>query len=225
MTYSLPMSSAEPRESTFSRNRSTVVSVIALTLMCTFLLWGLPWGGTAISQASQEYVFPIQGCSYTYGRYHHNYPATDILTKIGCSFVAPTSGTVDEVNRKDRYTWKKNVGADRGGLSISIVGDDGVRYYGSHLSSIAKNITSGYRVVAGEILGRTGDSGDAKGTTPHLHFGISWPTRTGIWWVRRGELSPWKYLNAWKNGKSLSPASSVATLEKKLGNTPSHIGY
>jgi len=178
-----------------------------------------------ISHAAPTFAFPVKGCKYTYSRYHHDYPATDILTHIGCLFVAPTSGVVDEVNRVDKFSWKTDLGADRGGLSISIVGDDGVRYYGSHLSYISAKIVPGYRVAVGEVMGRTGDSGDARGTTPHLHFGISWPTRAGIWWVRRGELYPWKYLDAWKVGRDLSPAQSVASLEKKVGTVPKHVGY
>lgn len=179
------------------------------------------------AHASPHYIFPISGCSYTYARAHHNYPATDILTHIGCSFVAPTAGVIDEVNRVDRFSWKTNKGADRGGLSISMIGDDGVRYYGSHLSAIPTNIVSGFRVGPGDLLGKTGNSGDARGTTPHLHFGISWPTpsATNIWWVRRGELYPWPFLDAWKSGKVLSPALSVAKLKKKLGEIPKQSGY
>jgi len=179
------------------------------------------------AHAAPSYTFPISGCAYTYAHAHHNYPATDILTRIGCSFVAPTAGTIDEVNRIDRFSWKTNKGADRGGLSISMIGDDGVRYYGSHLSAIAPNVVPGLKVSAGDLIGKTGNSGDAKGTTPHLHFGISWPTPSGknIWWVRRGELYPWPFLDAWKAGKDLSPASSVAKLEKKYGEIPKQSGY
>ena len=196
----------------------TLTKVAILTLLITTVAVPTSWGASS-------YTFPVQGCKYSYGRYHHNYPATDILAKIGCLFVAPTSGVVDEVNRVDRFSWRKDIGADRGGLSISMVGDDGVRYYGSHLSYISAKIVLGYRLAAGEVMGRIGDSGDARGTAPHLHFGISWPTPAAIWWVRRGELSPWKYLNAWKLGKDLSPAQSVAALERKVGKVPKHIGY
>ena len=79
------------------------------------------------ANASSRYTFPVQGCSVKFTAYHHNYPATDILTKVGCSFVAPTDGVIDEVNRVDRFTWKTDLGADRGGLSVSMIGDDGVR--------------------------------------------------------------------------------------------------
>ena len=108
------------------------------------------------ASAAPDYAFPIQGCTYSYVRAHHNYPATDILAKRGCDFVAPTSGVVDEINRVDRFTWRTNKGADRGGLYISIIGDDGVRYYGSHLSSIPDELEPGYRVSVGEVIGKTG---------------------------------------------------------------------
>lgn len=161
--------------------------------------------------AAPIYTFPIAGCSVKYGKYHHDYPATDIDAKKGCAFVAPIAGVIDEVNTEDKWSGKTNKGADRGGLSISIIGDDGTRYYGSHLSKIEANIVPGYKVVTGEKLGEIGTSGSAKGTKPHLHFGISYPTDKGVWWIRRGvglekgKTSPWKYLQAWQVGKDLKP--------------------
>ena len=161
--------------------------------------------------AAPIYTFPIAGCTVKYGKYHHDYPATDINAKKGCAFVAPIAGVVDEVNTVDKWSGKTNKGADRGGLSISIIGDDGNRYYGSHLSKIEANIVPGYKVATGEKLGEIGSSGSAKGTKPHLHFGISYPTDKGVWWIRRGvglekgKTSPWKYLQAWQVGKDLKP--------------------
>ena len=40
------------------------------------------------------------------------------------------------MSTKDVWDPKVNDGATRGGLSVTIFGDDGVRYYGSHLSAI-----------------------------------------------------------------------------------------
>ena len=177
--------------------------------------------------AAPIYVFPVQGCTVTYAHSHHNYPATDILAAKGCRFVAPISGVIDEVNRIDRFTWKTNLGTDRGGLFISIIGDDGVRYYGSHLSKVATQVAPGLRVNAGDVIGFVGATGDSRGLAPHLHFGISWPTpsQSNVWWVRRGELYPWRYLDAWKAGRDVSPAKAVAALEKKLGTIPKQVGY
>ena len=161
--------------------------------------------------AAPIYTFPVSGCAVKYGKYHHDYPATDIDAKKGCAFVAPITGVIDEVALVDKWSGKTNKGAERGGLSISIIGDDGNRYYGSHLSKIEANIVPGYKVATGEKLGEIGTSGSARGTKPHLHFGISYPTDKGVWWIRRGvglekgKTSPWKYLQAWQVGKDLKP--------------------
>ena len=171
-------------------------------------------------QAAPIYAFPVVGCKVTYAHVHHDYPATDVLTKAGCKFVAVTSGVVDEVRRVDQWSGKTNLPQDRGGLWVSIIGDDGVRYYGSHLKKVEVGIEPGVRVNAGDLLGLVGATGDARGTAPHVHFGISWPTSADIWWVRRGLLYPWKYLDAWKIGKDLSPAKSLAVVHAKVGDVP-----
>jgi murein DD-endopeptidase MepM/ murein hydrolase activator NlpD len=172
------------------------------------------------AHAAPVYTFPVANCAVNYARAHHDYAATDILAKAGCKFVAPINGIVDEVNRVDTWKSPPNLGITRGGLSVSIIGADGVRYYGSHLRSIPANIEPGVEVLAGDILGAIGSTGSARGTSPHLHFGISWPTPADTWWVRRGEVLPWKYLDAWKQGKDLSPVKAVAARKAKVGEIP-----
>lgn len=172
------------------------------------------------AQAAPIYLFPVAGCAVDYAHAHHDYAATDILTKAGCKFVAPIDGVVDEVNRVDAWSGKTNLGIDRGGLYVSIIGVDGVRYYGSHLRTIPASIQPGVDVKAGQLLGAVGATGSAKGTHPHLHFGISWPTPADTWWVRRGEVLPWKYLDAWKQGKDLSPVKEVDARKAKVGEIP-----
>jgi len=172
------------------------------------------------AQARPVYLFPVADCTVNYAHAHHDYAATDILAKAGCKFVAPINGVVDEVNRIDSWSGKTNLGIDRGGLYVSIVGSDGVRYYGSHLRSIPASIQPGVVVVAGRLLGAIGATGSARGTSPHLHFGISWPTPADTWWVRRGEVLPWKYLDAWKKGKDLSPVKEVNARKLKVGEIP-----
>jgi murein DD-endopeptidase MepM/ murein hydrolase activator NlpD len=174
----------------------------------------------AQATASPMYVFPVIDCTVNYARAHHDYAATDILAKKGCKFVAPINGVVDEVNRIDNWNGKTNLGIDRGGLYVSIIGEDGVRYYGSHLRSIPASIQPGVTVLAGRVLGTVGTTGSARGTAPHLHFGISWPTPADTWWVRRGEVLPWKYLDAWKKGKDLSPVTEVNARKLKVGEIP-----
>ena len=175
---------------------------------------------TPQAQAAPIYLFPVAGCEVNYAHAHHDYAATDILAKKGCKFVAPINGVVDEVNRTDLWSGKTNLGIDRGGLYVSIIGEDGVRYYGSHLRTIPASIEPGVAVLAGRLLGTIGATGSARGTAPHLHFGISWPTPPDTWWVRRGEVLPWKYLDAWKKGREFSPVKEVNARKLKVGEIP-----
>ena len=184
----------------------------SISVFLSFVLFGL--GTTSAKAEDFTYVFPVADCKVKYARAHHDYPATDILAKKGCAFVAPIDGVVEDVNLKDIWSSKNNRGQDRGGLSVSIIGIDGVRYYGSHLISIADGIMPGVNVLAGDLLGKVGATGSARGTSPHLHFGISWPTKAGDWKIRRGALYHWRYLDSWKEGENLSPVKSVLKKQK-----------
>lgn len=190
--------------------RSLSMSIISLLLVVG--------GGSIPAHSESPRVFPIEqskGCAVKFAQYHHDYPATDIITKKGCAFLSPIDGVVDEVSRVDRWSGKSNRGADRGGLFVSVIGVDGVRYYGSHLMEVADGIESGVAVTAGQTLGKVGTSGSARGTSPHLHFGLSWPTEKGDWKIRRGALLPYKYLKSWQKGGSLSPAKAIAKIKSE----------
>ena len=163
---------------------------------------------------SPRYVFPVQPrrqIGFAEGTSAHGYPATDIFAPAGWQFVAVTDGAVDFVSRAD--TWDPSIDdpATRGGLSVAILGEDGLRYYGSHLSKIAEGIAPGVRVTAGEVLGYIGETGDARGRGTHLHFGISRPTYPEDWKARRGEIDPFPYLVAWEQGINLRPYYSTPT--------------
>ncbi len=173
----------------------------------------------AIGTSTKQFVFPVAG-KVSYAHVHHDYPATDIMAKCGSQVRAVTSGVILEVTRVDTWKPKVNAGATRGGLSISIKGDDGIRYYGSHLEAINAGLGPGERVVAGEPIGKVGQTGDASAC--HLHFGISPVCRgVGDWWIRRGVIWPWKYLDSWRTGGSKSPVAAVKAWQSKHG-CPSH---
>ncbi|MFM7873136.1 MAG: M23 family metallopeptidase [Actinomycetota bacterium] len=181
------------------------------------LIWVFTFTNSPAS-AEYKYAFPVSGCKTTFPWYHHDYPAADIKARMGCAFVAPIGGVVQDVSRKDLWSGKTNLGKDRGGLSVSIIGDDGVRYYGSHLSKVETGIEPGVRVEIGQKLGEIGRTGSARGIPrPHLHFGISYQTEPGDWEIRRGAIKPWKYLESWKKGESLSPVAEVAKAKKRAG--------
>jgi murein DD-endopeptidase MepM/ murein hydrolase activator NlpD len=79
----------------------------------------------------------------------------DLTAPMGTPTVAPVSGTV-------RYS--KDAA---GGLSWHLDGDDGVYYYGTHLSKFG-SVTG--RVEQGTVIGYVGMSGNAS--LPHLHLEI-----------------------------------------------------
>lgn len=182
----------------------TLAGVTLLVALCLQIVT-VP-GYASPPTAAVKYVFPVQPVSSArYGRYHHDYQATDIFCPVGSRFVAPTAGVVDYVSRVDLWDPKVDDPDSRGGLSVAIIGEDGVRYYGSHLSAVAPGIEPGVRVAAGRLLGRTGKTGNARRTSPQLHFGVSRPTAPDDWLSRRGQVSPYPYLRAWARGQDLKP--------------------
>jgi len=160
---------------------------------------------TATIHSTPTYTFPVRAAWVEYTPYHHDYPAADIFCPVGSEFLATTSGVVDFVNRVDRWEPATDSPADRGGIMLAIVGDDGWRYYASHLLGIAEGIEPGVRVTTGQLLGWTGRSGNARYTDPHVHYGISHPTNPEDWQTRRGEIPPYEYLQAWERGEHKTP--------------------
>ena len=152
------------------------------------------------------YVFPFTGRNVSYGTDHHDYPAVDVFG-CGAAVVAPVRGRVLEIRTEDLWPGSGNNPAYRGGLYVSLGGDDGVRYYFAHLESVA--VTPGQNVVEGAQLGIMGDSGNAAQSACHTHFGVSWTCGGVEWMVRRGKIWPQPYLDAWKSGSQLSPRVEI----------------
>ena len=111
------------------------------------------------------FVFPVDGPhdfidSWGYpragGRPHQG---TDIMASRGTPLVAVEDGVL------------ARVGNDRlGGIKLWVVGESGTHYYYAHLERYAIGVNEGAPVDAGDVIGYVGDTGDAKGTPPHLHF-------------------------------------------------------
>jgi peptidoglycan LD-endopeptidase LytH len=164
-----------------------------------------------------RHVFPVPAGDVAYHRTHSAYPGTDIFADCGEPFVAVTDGRILEVSRVDRFDRRGPLGPYNGGLSVSLLGDDGVRYYGSHLSTIATGIDAGVRVRAGQQLGKVGRTGNANNVC-HLHFGIS-PACWGRddWWIRRGVVWPARYLDSWRGKGNREPAAEVTGWQRRHG--------
>jgi Peptidase family M23 len=88
-------------------------------------------------------------------RVGHTHQGNDIFATMGAPVLAPDEGTL-------------SYGVDPlGGPSFYLDAPDGTHYYGTHLSAYVGNAR---RVQAGEVIGKVGTGGNAKGTSPHLHF-------------------------------------------------------
>ena len=166
--------------------------------------------------AATRYVFPVDG-NVDYGHVHALYPATDIIAPCGATVRSAVDGMVIEVSRIDRFDPAHPDGATKGGMFVSILGLDGVRYYGAHLSAIMPFVAPGAVVKAGTVIGRIGHTGNANNIC-HLHFAISPPCKTaGDWWIRRGVIYPWRYLDSWRAKGQRSPAAEVAAWLRQHG--------
>lgn len=163
------------------------------------------------------YAFPVRTGNVSYQPTHAAYPATDIFAACGSPVVAVTDGTILEVSLVDKFDEGGPKGPFNGGKSVSLLGDDGVRYYGSHLSEVTAGVSAGVRVRAGQRVGSVGRTGNASNVC-HLHFGISPPCgRTGDWWIRRGVVWPATYLDAWRRNAARSAADKVVAWQRAHG--------
>jgi murein DD-endopeptidase MepM/ murein hydrolase activator NlpD len=59
-----------------------------------------------------------------------------------------------------------------GGLTVRVVQPDGTFWYLAHLSGTAEGLVDGAAVTLGQEVGYVGDSGNARGGSPHLHFAV-----------------------------------------------------
>ncbi len=162
---------------------------------------GLPSETPTRTPNLYPHIFPIQPSNLAgFSEGGHPYQATDIFAPFGTKFVAVTNGVVDEVSTVDQWNPATNDNTTAGGLSVRIIGDDGLRYYGAHLSTVARGIRPGIWVPAGQLLGLVGNTGDARNSMPHVHFEISYPAPPFI------KVDPFPFLMDWLDSQNITPA-------------------
>ena len=85
-----------------------------------------------------------------------------------------------------------------GGRQVWVLGPARQRHYYAHLEDWAAGLQVGDVVLPGDALGIVGDSGNARGTPPHLHYGL---------YGAGGAIDPLPLLRAGaKNAQTASPA-------------------
>ena len=119
--------------------------------------------------APQALPMPVEGVAArrvadTFGaprgadREHHG---VDIFAPRGTAVVSATRGIVTSVRE-----------TGLGGRQVWVTGPANERHYYAHLDDWADGLAAGAIVWPGERLGSVGDTGNARGTPPHLHYGI-----------------------------------------------------
>lgn len=129
---------------------------------------------------------------------HHGQPRSggrshkgiDIFATMGTPVVAAKGGTV--VKQGD---------SGLGGLRIWVRDEDGDYHYYAHLSAI--NVEAGDQVRGGQIIGAVGDTGNARGTSPHLHYSVNPSQHTS----EAGSFDAYDYL-AGNGADTVSPAGN-----------------
>ena len=106
----------------------------------------------------------------------HLHEGTDLFAAQGTPVRAPVDGVVRHSN-----------GAT-GGLAVYVRTKEGHDVYMAHLASFS-DVKPGDTVRVGDVVGFVGDTGNARGGAPHVHFEIH-PRG-------RGPVNPKPYLDAW----------------------------
>jgi peptidoglycan LD-endopeptidase LytH len=118
----------------------------------------MPVQGARIGRVADTWHAPRPG-----GRRHEG---QDIFAPRGTPVLSATRGIVVRIGD-----------GGLGGKTVSVAGPGGRTYYYAHLDSYASDLAVGGMVNPGAILGYVGNTGNARGAPPHLHFGVY--TRTG----------------------------------------------
>ena len=90
-----------------------------------------------------------------------SHEGVDIFAPRGTPVLSTTRGVVSSVRE-----------AGLGGKQVWVTGPAMERHYYAHLDGWAAELAEGQVVWAGDTLGYVGDSGNARGTPTHLHYGI-----------------------------------------------------
>ena len=128
----------------------------------------IPVAGVTRRQVTNSWGFPRSG-----GRSHQG---VDIFAPRGTPVLSATEGIVTRVGTNEL-----------GGRVINVLGPGRQSHYYAHLDRFG-GFSPGDVVYPGNILGYVGNTGNAQGTPPHLHYGVYDPVR--------GAVNPWPLLDS-----------------------------
>jgi Peptidase family M23 len=195
----------------------TPVRTTARGLLLTLIGLLLTAGAAAASPSAQvpRLVFPVLGTSsyiddYGDARGQGAHQGNDIMAPRRALALAAEAGTV-----------KFHTTSSRAGCMLYLAGKSGTEYLYIHLNNdltdgndntgkcvpgvaYAKGMKNGAKVAAGQVIAYVGDSGDANGINPHLHFEVH-PNGGG-------SVNPFAYLNKARRLLFTAEAGTTFTL-------------
>ena len=151
-------------------------------------------------------VFPVQS-PYTYThdwlapRVGHLHQGCDIFASWGTPVVAVENGTVTNMS---------NYGL--GGISLHVTAANGDYFYYAHLSGYAEGLRDGDSVLAGQVIGFVGNTGNAASTPSHLHFEIHPAGGAAI--------DPFPYLELWRSASAAAAQSEADAIAAATEGQP-----
>jgi murein DD-endopeptidase MepM/ murein hydrolase activator NlpD len=86
----------------------------------------------------------------------------DIFAPRGTAIVAVADGVVSYIGDQPK-----------GGHCLWLTTENGASFYYAHLDRWAAGLYEGMEVLSGDLLGYVGNTGNAKYTACHLHFGVN----------------------------------------------------
>lgn len=171
-----------------------------LSLLLLFVLIGVasfsftkkPARRTSLSVVSRALVYPVAGRSHIEDKWGasraggiRRHKGIDIHARRGTPVVAVCDGVIVEKARTPiggKTLWLQSA-------------THGFTAYYAHLDK--QLVREGQRVRKGQMIGTVGNTGNARSTPPHLHYGIE---RSGNW------VNPYPYV---QHAKKIAPPEKV----------------
>lgn len=114
------------------------------------------------------------GASRSSGRIHEG---VDIMASRGTKVFSATEGLIVDLRNNNLA-----------GKVIWVLGPNGSWHYYAHLDGHKRGLRVGDYIKKGDLIGYVGNTGNARHTAPHLHYGIY------LGGKGRGAVNPYPYL-------------------------------
>ena len=143
---------------------------------------------------AKRFAFPVYGRDariaddFGADRQIGAHQGNDVFAAFGAPVLAVTDGELFKVGT-----------LPISGNRLWLRSDAGDEFFYAHLSAFSPAAVNGRRVKAGQVLGFTGNTGDAEPTPPHVHFEIHPGGGDAI--------DPFEILSAWQEKRDVPPGA------------------